>query len=264
MPRDRLPRLREHSHVRPVKLLIRTVLNRLGFEVVRTPALMLHHQLLRRGIAELAIDTVLDVGAHHGEFGRYLRRTIGYTGRIVSFEPIGSNFTILEKIAAADGNWEVHPFGLGPRTEERGINVMHATDYSSLLSARAENKQFASALAVDRVETIKLVPLDEIGPSLAPPSSRVFLKTDTQGFDLEVMRGATQFLRRVSMVQMELAFKPLYQGVPLYDQVVAYMREQGFAMLGFFPLSRDKNLAVIEFDGVMVNEHLHRTTLAGS
>jgi FkbM family methyltransferase len=244
-------------------LILRNVLNRLGFDVVRTPALVLHHQLLRQIVDKLAIDVVIDVGAHKGEFGSYLRRTIGYRGQIVSFEPIKSSFDELERRANTDGNWKVYQHGLGPRAEERDINVMHASDYSSLLSA-ADNQRMASAMAVDRVETIRLVPLDDIADTIAPPGAHVFLKTDTQGFDLEVMRGATKFLERVSMVQMELAFKRLYNDVPLYDEVVSQMRARGYGIAGMFPLNRDNNLAVIEFDCVMVNEHLHRATISST
>jgi FkbM family methyltransferase len=248
--------------VRPVKLIIRNVLNRLGFEVVKTPALVLHHQLLREMIPKLAIDVVIDVGAHEGEFGSYLRRTVGYTGKIVSFEPIQSSFAKLAARASRDPAWTVHDHGLGPRRETRTINVMRSSDYSSLLAARSDNPQLSSVLSVDRTETIALETLDDLADAVAPPGSRVFLKTDTQGFDLEVMRGATRFLERVSMVQMECASKQLYERVPLYDEVVAFMRERGYGLAGMFPLARDSNLTVIEFDCVLVNERIHRATIS--
>ncbi len=242
--------------MRSVKLLIRDLINRAGFEVIRGEALNLHHQLLRKLIGELGLDHVIDVGAHWGEFGSYLRRTVGYRGAITSFEPIASSFEKLDARARADGRWTARRQGLGPKAEQRTINVMQSSDYSSLLSARAGLTRLEGVMSVDRTETIELARLDDLADEIAPAPARVFLKTDTQGFDLHVLEGAPRFLERVSVLQMELAIKPIYEGVPHYGEVLERMEERGFAIAGTFPVTRDKNLAVIEFDCVLVNERV--------
>jgi FkbM family methyltransferase len=242
--------------MRPVKLIVRNLLNRAGFEVIRGRALNLHHQLLRTLFDELAIDQVVDVGAHWGEFGSYLRRTVGYAGAITSFEPIAANFEKLAARARADGRWTARQQGLGPTAERRTINVMHSTDYSSLLPARGGLTRLEGVMNVDRTETIELARLDDLADELAPAGARIFLKTDTQGFDLHVLEGAPRFLERVAMLQMELAIKPIYEGVPHYCEVLERMEERGYAIAGTFPVTRDKNRAVIEFDCVLINERV--------
>lgn len=54
------------------------------------------------GPPNLRAHVVLDVGADRGQFGKRLRRD-GYTGRIVSFEPVPHIADQLEKGAAATG-----------------------------------------------------------------------------------------------------------------------------------------------------------------
>ncbi len=83
---------------------------------------------------------------------------------------------------------------------------------------------------------------------LAPPEP-VFLKTDTQGFDLEVIRGAGDRLADLAGVQAELALTPAYEEAPGYLEVLDYMEQQGFEVTGFFPVLRDlERLTLLELD----------------
>src|SRR4051812_46399169 len=73
-------------------------------------------------LRRLAINCVIDVGANRGQFGRMLRRR-GYTGRIVSFEPLAQVAEKLEKRAADDPDWWVMPYALGDASSETAIQV---------------------------------------------------------------------------------------------------------------------------------------------
>src|SRR5207245_5427268 len=82
--------------------------------------------------ARLEINCVLDVGAHVGQYGRFLRN-IGYRGRIVSFEPVLANFTVLEQRRAGDEHWTCHRLALGRQDGTLPINVASVTQVSSFL-----------------------------------------------------------------------------------------------------------------------------------
>jgi hypothetical protein len=80
----------------------------------------------------------------------------------------------------------------------------------------------------------------------------VFLKMDTQGFDLQVFAGAKRSLPKVLALQSEISIQPIYEGVPEYLEALEVYTKAGFVISGLYPVSRDKDtLALIELDCVM-------------
>ena len=90
--------------------------------------------MLRRAelIAEQGIDAVVDVGANEGLFAKRLRDD-GFSGRIVSFEPLSSAFALLASASADDPNWECVQLALGATTGEATLNVARNLASSSFL-----------------------------------------------------------------------------------------------------------------------------------
>lgn len=52
------------------------------------------------------VDLVLDVGANVGQFARSLI-DVGWTGRIVSFEPMSEPYAALQRASARHPQWEI-------------------------------------------------------------------------------------------------------------------------------------------------------------
>lgn len=78
-----------------------------------------------------------------------------------------------------------------------------------------------------------------------------FLKMDTQGFDLQVLRGGAQCLHHFLGLQSEVSVIPIYEGMPSWKQALAEYEAQGFALSGLYPVSHDEQLRVVEFDALM-------------
>lgn len=55
-----------------------------------------------------------------------------------------------------------------------------------------------------------------------------FVKVDTQGHELAILRGGD--LRRVVGLELEVEFAPLYSGQPLFGDVDSYARREGFEL----------------------------------
>ena len=137
------------------------------------------------------IDVVFDVGANEGFFGEFLRQE-GYRGLIVSFEPLDQVFGALERRASGDSGWEVHRVGLGDTPGAAVINVSEASVFSSLLPHRDAALSFDARSAPERTEKITLDTLDSFAGRFA--GRRCFLKIDTQGYEHQVLCGATATL----------------------------------------------------------------------
>jgi FkbM family methyltransferase len=209
---------------------------------------------LHRQFALLEVGCVLDVGANRGQYRVLLRNRVNYEGRIISFEPVARLAESLrEKAALEDPKWEIHAFALGAANEERKLNVMRADDFSSFLlpTDAAVKDRFATSNVVEHVEAVHVQRLDDVvaaGLRLGP--GVVWLKLDTQGWDLEVLRGAAQTLPSIGGLQIELSVLPIYQGMPDYLTVLAELRLLGFGIVALVPVTRDALGHVIEFDCV--------------
>jgi FkbM family methyltransferase len=212
---------------------------------------------LRRLLTTFDVDCVFDVGANEGQFAEMLRDAVGYTGPIVSFEPNPPVFARLREKATADPFWYVENIGLGPET---GAMTLHVYEFSDLSSMRAldltTGHQPKNSVARDisvPVKTLATV-LDELRETLG--FRRPFLKMDTQGFDVDVARGAAGRLREFVGLQSEIAFQPLYQGAPDYRAAIDYFQEAGFVLSGLFPIHDVHFPELVEMDCIMVRRDL--------
>lgn len=207
---------------------------------------------LRKLFTHLQINCVLDVGANQGQYGRFLRQS-GYQGWIISFEPAPADFQVLAERAAADPRWYAHRLALG---EENGTRPMHLVDADSLFNSflaptaflRSYGMQSDSRLEVP-VWRLDAILADVIAPV---PHPRIYLKSDTQGYDLQVIEGARDVLSSVLALQVEVAFQLLYEGMTPFTEVLTTLTNKGFDITGFFPIAIDDELRLVEADCVMV------------
>ena len=209
-----------------------------------------HEAHLRELLSRTEIACVLDVGAHLGQFGQLIRG-IGYEGQIVSFEPALPVFAALAKTASADGRWSAHRLALGSTDGTASLNVPQATDFSSFLLPNDYSLEtYGGATEVERVEQVPMRRLDSVADDYLPDGD-LFLKLDTQGWNLEVLAGAERTLARVAVLQVELTVKPVYERMPPYHEVAAVLDRLGFDVTGFFPVVYDGDL-LVEADCVLV------------
>jgi len=194
------------------------------------------------------IDIVIDAGANEGQFGQKLRSF--YRGEIISFEPVSSVFEKLSRTASKDPEWKVYKMALGSRDTSLEINVPEDSVFSSLLetnkdcpglfgqSAVGYKKERVSVRRLDRL-------LDEIAPDIE--NKHVFLKMDTQGYDMEVFKGLGNKLKYINALQSEVSLVPIYETMPHWTESISAYEEAGFGIVGMFPVSRDSG-RIIEYD----------------
>lgn len=258
---------------RRVALLGDKVFSRLGCRLIpewRLPSLQKSEHIAQL-FQLLGIDCVLDVGANIGQYREFLRLNIGYTGSIISFEPVSEMFDRLRRECAADPSWSVHRLALGDTDSTARINVLKERTLSSLLLPNQENlrrmgyTKYLRETEIERTEQIAVRRLDAIHRDILPAAgSRVFLKSDTQGYDMAVIRGASGCLDRILGVQIELSVQEVYAGSAPFLESVVQLTALGFAVTGFFPVQRDPALRIINVDCVMIrDDEAHRLQAGG-
>jgi FkbM family methyltransferase len=183
---------------------------------------------LARILDDFSIDTVLDVGANIGQTHDKLRKS-GFRGHIVSFEPVPSAHDTLMRKAGGDSDWDVAPrTAIGAAPGEADINVSEATDMSSILNANPALLETLPKTQITEVVKTPVTTLDAEWSTYCKPEARVFLKVDTQGYERQVLNGASGSLKKLVGIQLELSLVPLYEGEETYLHYLSDLHDWGF------------------------------------
>lgn len=228
-------------------------LGRRGYEVRRHPAAR------RQAILQRAeVDLVLDVGAADGGYGSTLR-AFGYTGPIVSFEPMNAAFEALSRTVADDPEWFARRLALGAEPGTATLNVASNRTSSSMLPMLDAHVDAAPHVRYIATETIEVARLDDVAADVLGDARRPFLKIDTQGFERDVLAGAVATIPRLAGLQLELSFVELYEGGMLVDEAIAWAYEAGFVLAVVEQGYAAPSGEILQIDGVFIrpDEHVY-------
>lgn len=191
---------------------------------------------LAKALAHHQVDTVLDVGANVGQYGQHLRE-LGFRGRIVSFEPLTVPRGRLQTLAANDPLWTVAPqMAIGEQEGNVTINVAsNGGASSSILPMLARHEHAAPDVAYVGSEIVFISRLDIAARDFLVNARKVFLKVDVQGYELQVLQGATEILPSITGGQVEVSFVPLYSGQSSFLTVAEWLRAHDFDIWGVIP-----------------------------
>lgn len=191
--------------------------------------------LLRDVLVSLDINCVLDVGASRGQFARNLRK-IRYKGYIISFEPVRRDYSLLSHGLRDDRYWCGYNLALGSENTSALLHVAEqCREMSSLLAPLDPTWQMET-------EQVDVRRLDSVFAEAtgAIENPRVFLKMDTQGFDLEVVKGAAGCIGQIVGIQSEVSVQPMYEGMPHFTESLNYYEGLGFKLVGVSEIARDE------------------------
>ena len=224
---------------------VRSVLHRFGFDVHRFETGLLSYT--KASLEKEGIELVLDVGANEGQFARQLR-TLGYAGELWSFEPGSAAYKALARASARDPRWKTHAFGLSETTEDATLNIAGNSVSSSLLPMAQLHLDAARKSAYVAEEQVQLRCLDD----LDLPPVRTWLKIDTQGSELPVLRGGPKTLEQVRVLQLEVSFAPLYEGQSAYTELLPFVLSLGFQPVFVESAMQDADGRMLQVEALFV------------
>ena len=224
-----------------MKLLTDTrhLLNRVGIDVTRWP----HRPeagVIDWALAEIirsrGINCIIDVGGNRGQSAQRMR-TLGYTGRIVSFEPSPTVLPDIRAAAAKDPDWTVRPVGLSSKPGQAELRLHKWAELDSLLDSLPGVTDQIPLMEGTGSATITLSTLEDEFPGVVAGirEPRVVIKCDTQGHDDEVLRGAGSkgLDEAVAAVLVELWAQPIYDGQAPMTTVMDLIMNDGFTPVAF-------------------------------
>lgn len=178
------------------------------------------------------INLVLDVGANVGQSALEFA-AIFPTAEIHSFEPDPEIFSILNERTSSISRIFTYNLGLGNKGETRTFYKHEDSVFSSFIE-HLDGLVWATNVA--ELPSIKIERLDELE---GIKGSRIdFLKIDTQGFDLEVLHGASRLFQKknVRSALIELNMEAYYKSSFSFFDVFEFMNKAGFVVVGLYDL----------------------------
>lgn len=228
----------------------RRLFKRAGYDLVRTDENPSPAARRVRLLRERGINLVFDVGANIGQYGWELRQN-GYSGRIVSFEPLAAPYRELAKLAAKRPPWVTVNVGLGDRSGAATIHVANNSECSSLLPMLPRHGKADPSVRYVAEEQIQVVTLNEVWVDHCCASDRAYLKIDAQGFERNILEGAGPMLSQALGIQIELSLEPLYEGETLFLDMVQEMRTRGYLLRTVEPMFTDQTSGeLLQLDAV--------------
>lgn len=214
--------------VRLLRRLVKRPLNLLGLDLVRyNPRYSLGEYAY---VASLGIRTVIDVGAHTGEFARMIKRILPEAA-IYSFEPLKREFESLRQQMQNGAAFMAFNCAVGDRNETVEIHRSSYAQSSSLLPMAQLHKDAFPVSAGHTVEMVEVKRLDDVlrDFELKP---EILIKIDVQGYEDKVIAGAPETLDKAKAIIVEVSFRELYEGQPLFETIFEMLSGKGFRYFG--------------------------------
>jgi FkbM family methyltransferase len=224
-----------------IKKIMRRLTGKIGIEVIPKSKLK-DLQLVRRMqriITKYQIDCIIDVGANIGQYRNFLRSDVEYRDLIISFEPDPSNVLSLKDACKFDKKWIIQDYALGKKNSGLCLNIMKNSVFNSFLEPdNSFTKQYEEDNSIIDKIHVCVKRLDEVLPELSEHYSfrNVFLKLDTQGFDLDIFEGCLGCIDMIYGVQTEASVTPIYKNMPLLSDSLKLFKSRGFDVSGLYPI----------------------------
>ncbi len=203
-------------------------------------------------LRKLSIDGIIDVGANRGQFS--LTCILCHPAvPIVAFEPIPGEAAIYRRLFADRKGVDLIQSAVGDTNCEATLNISAKADSSSLLPIGENQIQIFPGTEAIGTINVQIQRLDEHSHSWRNRNNQL-LKLDVQGYELSVLRGAVNTLRRCAHVYAECSEIPLYNGQALREEVVSFLREHGFTVRGRYNPSY-KAEQLIQADYLFSRDH---------
>ena len=193
----------------------------------------------------IKFDKVLDIGAYLGTWKDMFEK-IFPESKILMIEANREK----EKILKTKGKYLIAL--LGSRDDEY-IDYYKCTneDISSGNSVFEENTSYK--FKPEKRQTITLSTL------LNDPNGFDLIKIDTQGSELNILKGGIEIVKNSKFLLLELSIVKYNLKAPTYQEVIKYLEGNGFVLVDIFDLHY-RNKSLIQIDGFFVNKKYEQLT----
>jgi FkbM family methyltransferase len=224
--------------LRQPKELVRSLIRLMGYDIRKIGIGQDAYLDIRRIIGSDPSPVLFDVGANIGQTINRLQELFPFA-TIHAFEPGQAAFNRLLETYSKIPRVHLNNLALGSKQGrqiffENSLSVM-----SSFLPLGPDGWGLISSQREIEVSTVDGYCSEHNIPFID------LLKTDTQGFDLDVIKGARGLLndRKIHLLYLEHDFQKAYVGYPRLDEVYRFISDQEFDLISFYRFDYRNGLA---------------------
>ncbi len=199
---------------------------------------------------------LIDIGANVGNFTKDFLVFFPNCKEIVCFEPIPSLVDEIDK-NVNDVRLQIINSALGSSLSKKTIKYpKQNTPIASFYEHRKELHSFYSPTNIIQ-ENVKVYRLDDMCKSFSK-NENFIVKIDTQGSELEVIKGGMSVLSRASAVIIEASFVPIFknQQKPSFTEITKQLELAGLFPIIFQEFGKKESLYAFERDIIFVKANL--------
>jgi FkbM family methyltransferase len=165
------------------------------------------------------ITGIIHIGAHYGEeISDYIDNGIK---DIILFEPLSDNFNILEKnVKNLNANIVGHQVALGSTPGNATMYVSSNEKQSSSILKPKVHLTHHPNVNFPSTEIVEVKTLDQF-----ETSNFNFINMDVQGYELEVLKGASKTLMHIDYVYCEVNRDEVYENNAFIEQIDEYLSQ---------------------------------------
>lgn len=181
---------------------------------------------------------IIDIGAYEGNWATDIQRIFPEASILMIEGQDGKKPILLEKIKSLT-NATLKIALLGAEVKDVKFNI-----YESASSVFTEDNETNAT-----EEFLKLSLLDDVVKN-TPFEMADLIKIDTQGYELEILKGGKNAFLNAQCVLLEVSLLGIYKDAPLVAEVIAYMKDNGFVLYDICSIMRrpfDKALFQSDF-----------------
>lgn len=169
------------------------------------------------------VHNVIHIGGHHGhEVSLY--KEINPNCAVEIFEPHPDTFSIMKNNISSFSQVNCHNVALGPveSTMKLFVETANNGQSNSLLKPKHHANQYPHIRFENTIEVfVKTLDSFELDKSYN------FISIDVQGFELEVLKGATITLENVEYLISEVNNSELYENCCMIEELDSFLKQFG-------------------------------------
>ncbi len=165
------------------------------------------------------VTTILDIGAHFGEFTKQMRRVLPFA----SYHMIEANEKCSEQLKAVG----FVPYDICLLSNEEKTLTYYVDKTNTTSTGNSYYKELSNHFSDENIMQVdmKAQTLD----IMFPTQTFDLIKLDTQGSELDILMGGKELVNRSTFLIIECSVEPYNTNAPTVDDVVAYVEGIGFS-----------------------------------